>query len=60
VNTSSISWQIVVLVLAVLGGSTFLGYEHVLTGDVVAGVYTAVLSGALVGHFTAKAGSGST
>jgi hypothetical protein len=53
-----LTWQVVALVLAVIGGATFLGYSHDLGPQVVGGIYTAVLTGVLVGHYTTRAGSG--
>ena len=51
-----LSWQVTAIVLAVLGGSTFLGYEHILVSGTVASIYSAILGGILVGHFTTKNG----
>lgn len=42
------------IVLAILGGATFLGHDHVLTADAVSGIYTGVLGAVLVGHFTTR------
>lgn len=53
-----LSWEVVLIVIAALAGATFLGYEHDLDAQVVGGIYTAILSGVLVGHFTIKAGNG--
>jgi len=53
-----LTWQVVALVLAVVGGATFLGYSHDLGAQVVGGIYTAVLTGVLVGHYTSRAGNG--
>lgn len=56
-STSALSWPLVALFGMILAGASFLGYEHVLTGSVVAGIYGAVVSGGAVGHFATK-GSG--
>lgn len=52
-----LTWQIVVLVLAVLGGATFLGYTHDLSAQVVGGLYLGVISAVLVGHYSTRGGS---
>lgn len=57
-GAASISWQVVALVLAVVGGATFLGYEKVLDGQTVGTLFGAVISAALVGHFATKGNGG--
>lgn len=53
-----ITWQIVALLLAVIAGVTFLGYEHDVGSDLIGAVYTGILSAVLVGHFATKGAGG--
>lgn len=48
---TTLTYPMVLLFVIVLAGASFLGYEHVLTGQVIAGIYSGVISGAAVGHF---------
>lgn len=54
VSSSALSWRIVIVIGMLLGGATFLGYEHVMNGDFVATIYGSVASGAIVGHFATQ------
>lgn len=56
-SSSALSYPLAIVLAVVLAGATFLGYEHDLTQGVVAGIYSAVLSGVLVGHFTTTGGT---
>lgn len=53
-GTQTLSWQLVVILLALLGGVSFLGYEHDLSEQTISAIFGAVSSGVLVGHFTTK------
>lgn len=46
-----LSWPVTLIVLAILGGSTFLGYEHTVNADAVLSIYSTIIGGVLVGHF---------
>jgi hypothetical protein len=56
-GSSVISYPLAIVIACILAGATFLGYNHDLDSGVVASIYTAVISGTLVGHFTTN-GSG--
>lgn len=56
-GSSSLSYPLAIVIACVLAGATFLGYNHDLAAGVVAGIYGAVLSGTLVGHFSTNGGS---
>lgn len=56
-GSSSLTYPLAIVLACVLAGATFLGYNHDLAAGTVAGIYSAVLSGVLVGHFTSN-GSG--
>jgi hypothetical protein len=52
IPNTALSWPLVVILTAILAGASFLGHDHVITGDVVAGIYGAIVSGVTVGHFS--------
>lgn len=54
---TTITWPMVAVIAMLLGGTTFLGYEHVLTGDFVGTIYGAVATGTIVGHFANQGGN---
>lgn len=56
-QTSALSYPLALVLACVLAGATFLGYNHDLAAGVVAGIYSAILSGVLVGHFTTTGGT---
>lgn len=58
-NPIAITWQVAIILLAVLGGVSFLGYEHVVTGDFVGTIYGAIVGAVTVGHFASNASKGS-
>jgi hypothetical protein len=51
-NTSALSWPLVAILAAILAGASFLGHDHVLSGEFVASIYAAVVSAVTVGHFS--------
>jgi hypothetical protein len=57
-TSSALSYPLAIVIACVLAGATFLGYNHDLDAGVVASIYTAIVSGALVGHFSTT-GTGS-
>lgn len=52
--TTTLTYPLTLLLLGVLAGVSFLGVDHVLSGEVVAGIYTGVLSAVTVGHYSTK------
>jgi TM2 domain-containing membrane protein YozV len=54
---TTVNWPLVAILCAVLAGASFLGWDHVLAGEVVAGIYTAVLTAVGVGHFASNGNS---
>lgn len=57
-GSSSLSYPLAIVIGCIIAGATFLGYNHDLAAGVVAGIYGAILSGTLVGHFSTT-GNGS-
>jgi len=55
---NTLTWPLVVILLGILGGASFLGHDHVLTGDVVAGIYAGIVSAVTVGHFSTTNANG--
>lgn len=53
----SITWQVVIIVLAVLGGATFLAYSHDLDAQTVGALYSGVIAAVLIGHYATRGGS---
>lgn len=53
-----LNWQVTLLLLAVLGASTFLGFEHTIAAGAVTGIFSSILGGLLVGHFGNTNGNG--
>lgn len=51
---AGISWPIVALLLGVLGGTAYLGNQHVMSSSDVSNIYLAVVSGGVVGHFATR------
>lgn len=51
-TSSALSYPLAIVVACVLAGATFLGYNHDMSSAVVASIYTGIISGTLVGHFT--------
>lgn len=58
-GSSALSYPLAIVLACIIAGASFLGYNHDLAAGVVAGIYSAILSGVLVGHFTTN-GSGNT
>jgi hypothetical protein len=58
-STSTLSYPLAIILGCIIGGASFLGYNHDLAAGVVAGIYSAILSGVLVGHFSSN-GNGSS
>jgi hypothetical protein len=50
-NSSALSWPLVAMLLGILAGASFLGYDHILSAGFVGTIYGAVLATAGVGHF---------
>lgn len=55
---TTITWPMVTVIGMLLAGVSFLGYEHVVTGDLIGTIYGAVASGSIVGHFATTPNSG--
>lgn len=51
-TTSALSYPLAIVLACIIAGASFLGYNHDLAAGVVAGIYSAILSGVLVGHFS--------
>lgn len=56
---STVSYPLAIVIACVLAGASFLGYQHVLTGDFVGSIYGGIVGGITVGHF-ANTSSGGT
>lgn len=55
---TSITYPLAFIVLVVVGGASFLGYEHVLDGQTIGTLFGAIVTGVTVGHFTGKGSNG--
>lgn len=53
-----LSYQVTAIVLAILGGITFLGYNHDVTAAAVMSTYSTIIGGVLVGHFVQSSNGG--
>jgi len=51
-TSSALTYPLAIVCACVLAGATFLGYNHDLSSAVVASIYTAIISGVLVGHYS--------
>ena len=51
---TTISYPLAFIVMVVVAGASFLGYEHVLDGQTIGTLFGAIITGVTVGHFTAK------
>lgn len=57
IGQTTISYPLVLLMCAIIGGASFLGYEHVLDGQTIGALYGSIVTGVTVGHFTTKDGT---
>lgn len=53
----TITYPLALLMCIVIGGASFLGYEHVLDGQTIGALFGSIVTGITVGHFTTKDGS---
>lgn len=44
-------WPTTLLLMSVIASTTLLGWQGTITGDVVTTIYSAIVSGVLVGHY---------
>lgn len=56
----NLTWKLVILLLSILGGVAYLGTAHVLNGEYVAAIYSAIAAGVLTGHFALTVPKGGT
>lgn len=54
---SSLTYPLVIMLCAILAGASYLGIDHVLSGEFVAGIYSGVLGAVTVGHFATNKNS---
>lgn len=55
----TLTWPVVVILGFVLAGVSFLGYDHILSGQFVASIYAAIAGAVTAGHFATVNQSGS-
>lgn len=50
----TITYPLALVIVVVVAGISFLGYEHVLDGQTIGTLFGAIVTGTAVGHFTSK------